>query len=340
MNAYERMFNLFRGKPVDRLPVQPICMTFAARVAGVNYYDYVTDYRVLVEAQLKTCETFGFDIVTLCSDPCRETVDCGAQVRWFEDQPPAHDPNAPLLKDKSQLLSMEQPDPLGGGRMYDRVKGAELFREEIGGEIPILGWIEGPMAEAVDLRGFDLMMDVMDDPQFVVDLFEFVTEMEINFARAQIEAGIDMMGIGDAAASLVGPDVYREYILPYERKMVNAIHEMGCPVRLHICGNIDHLLDDIATLGVDMIDIDFLTDLRLTCEKLGTEIPILGNIEPVKYLLESTPEDVYQALSDCHQMVGEKYVVGPGCEVPPLSPYENVQVMIEYAEDCGLQNAD
>ena len=335
MNSYDRMFHLFEGKPVDRLPVQPICMTFAARVAGVKYYDYVTDYRVLVEAQLKTAEAFDLDVVTLCSDPCREAVDCGAQVRWFEDQPPAHDPNHPPLKDKSRLTQWTQPDPLGGGRMHDRVRGAALFREEVGGDIPILGWVEGPMAEGVDLRGFDLMMDFIDDPAFVLDLFEFVTEMEIRFARAQIEAGVDIMGIGDAAASLVGPEVYREYVLPYERRLIDAIHEMGCPVRLHICGNIDHLLEDIRGLGVDMIDIDFLTDLHLAREVLGGEIPILGNMEPVKYLLQSPPDAVYQALAECHQIVGDRYVVGPGCEVPPLSPYENVQIMSEYAADVA-----
>ena len=333
MNSYERMLNLFHGQPVDRLPVQPICMTFAARVAGVNYYDYVTDYRVLVEAQLKTVEEFGFDIVTLCSDPCREAADCGAEVRWFDDQPPAHDPENPPLKEKAQLSQLAPLDPLGGGRMHDRVKGGELFREKVGGVIPILGWVEGPMAAAVDLRGFDLMMDIVDDPSFVHELMEFVTELEIRFAKAQVDAGIDIMGIGDAAASLIGPDAYHEFVLPYERRMIDAVHGMGCPVRLHICGNIDHLLDDIAGLDVDMIDIDFLTDLRLTREKLPEGLPILGNMEPVKYLLESTPEDVYQALAECHKIVGSKYVIGPGCEVPPLSPYENVRIMMQYGED-------
>ena len=342
MNSYERMINLFEGKPVrslsgllrkplDRLPAQPICMTFAARVAGVKYYDYVTDYRVLVEAQLKTYEEFGFDIVTLCSDPCREAVDCGAEVKWFEDQPPAHDPNNSLLKDKNKLLGLKQPDPLSGGQMHDRVKGTELFREKVGGEIPILGWIEGPMAEAADLRGFDIMMDIVDDPKFVTDLFEFITEMEINFAKAQIDAGVDIIGIGDAAASLVGADMYREYILPYEKRMIDAIHEMGCLVRLHVCGNIDHLLEDMSSLNVDMFDIDFLTNLRLARETLGSDVAILGNIEPVKYFLESTAEDVYNGLSECHQIVGDNYVVGPGCEVPPKSKYENVRAIMEYA---------
>jgi len=337
MNSYERMINLFKGKPVDRLPAQPICMTFAARVADVKYYDYVTDYRVLVEAQLKTYEEFGFDIMILCSDPCREAADCGAEVKWFEDQPPAHDPNNPLLKEKSKLLNLKQPDPLGGGQMYDRVKGAELFREKVGGEIPILGWIEGPMAEAADLRGFEIMLDIVDNPKFVIDLFEFITEMEINFAQAQIDAGVDIIGIGDAAASLIGVDMYREYILPYEKLMIDAIHEMGCLVRLHVCGNIDHLLEDMSTLNVDMFDIDFLTNLRLAREILGSDVAILGNIEPVKYFLESTAEDVYNGLSECHEIVGDKYVVGPGCEVPPESNYDNVRAIMEYAKGNGRQ---
>lgn len=332
MNSYERMINLFEGKPLDRTLVQPICMTFSARLAKVRYYDYTTDYRVLVEAQLKTYEEFGFDIMTLCSDPCREAADCGANIRWFENQPPAYDPNDSFLKDKTRLLHLKPPDPLGGGRMNDRVKGAELLRKKVGGEIPILGWIEGPMAEAADLRGFEIMTDLIDDPKFVIDLFEFVAEMEINFAKAQIEAGVDLIGIGDAAASLIGPDIYHQYVLPYEKRLIDAIKKMGSKVRLHICGNVNHLLDGLNTLNIDMIDIDFLTDLSLARKKIEPNIPILGNIEPVKYLLESSQNEIYNALAECHKIVGDKYVVGPGCEVPPLSPYENVSAMMSYAE--------
>ena len=332
MNAYERTTRLLKDEPVDRLPVQPICMTFAARVAGVRYYDYVTDYRVLVDAQIQTYDTFGFDVVTLCSDPCREAVDCGATVRWFDDAPPAYDPNLSLLKHKTQLRTLKEPDPLGGGRMHDRVKGAALLREKIGGEVPILGWVEGPMAEAVDLRSFNVMLDMMDDPPFVVDLLEFITAMEISFARAQVEAGADMIGIGDAAASLVGPEVYHKYVLPYQKKLIDAIHGIGAMVRLHICGRIDQLLDGINTLDLEIVDVDFLTNLQRARDELTSDVAILGNIEPVRYLLESTPNEVYQAIAECHRIVGDKYVVGPGCEVPAQSPYENVRAMIQYAE--------
>ncbi len=128
--------------------------------------------------------------------------------------------------------------------MHDRVKAAALFKQRIGREKLIEGWIEGPCAEAADLRGINtLMLDFYDDPAFVRDLFEFVVEMELRFAKAQIEAGIDIMGVGDAAASLVGPQIYQEFVLPYEKRMVDAVHDMGTRIRLHICGNIGRILE-------------------------------------------------------------------------------------------------
>ncbi|MGC8833496.1 MAG: uroporphyrinogen decarboxylase family protein, partial [Armatimonadota bacterium] len=63
MNSFERFFNSLNGRPTDSLPVTPICMTFAARVAGVRYGDYCKDYKILAEAQLKTAEQFDLDVL-------------------------------------------------------------------------------------------------------------------------------------------------------------------------------------------------------------------------------------------------------------------------------------
>lgn len=332
MNSLQRLRATLRGEPTDCLPCTPICMTFAARVAGVKYGDYCRDYRVLAEAQLRTAEQFDLDVLSLCSDPAREAADCGAPIRWFEDQPPAHDPNDALIAEKTDLLKLRQPDPLGGGRMHDRVKAAAYLRERVGDEISILGWIEGPVAEAADLRGINtIMYDTVDDPAFVRDLFEFILDMEIRFARAQVDAGVDMIGIGDAASSLLSPATHRDLVLPYQKRLVAAVQAMGVPVRLHICGNTTHLLDALARLGVDMNDVDYFTDVGLARRKLGPNVAILGNVEPVRYLLDGTPDEVYEAFRTCHEQVGARYVVGPGCEVPPASPHENVRAMVRYA---------
>jgi uroporphyrinogen-III decarboxylase len=216
MNCIERILAVLEGRPVDRLPRMPITMMFAADVAGVPYGRYATDYRALVDGQLRTAEKFDFDYVSCISDPAREAADCGATVQFFHDQPPAIDEIRALLADKTTLARLKVPDPLSGGRMHDRVRAAALFRDKVGGRQWIEGWIEGPCAEAADLRGINrLMTDFFDDPAFVGDLFEFTLELGLRFGRAQVEAGIDMIGVGDAAASLVGPQIYQEFVLPY-----------------------------------------------------------------------------------------------------------------------------
>lgn len=332
MTSTERTFNTFNNKPVDRLPVQPIVMTYAGRWAGIPYGEYVQDHRKMVEAQLRMVEDFAFDIIQLISDPAREAADCGATVKWFQDQPPAIDEENALLAEKSALLKLKQPDPLGGGRMHDRVLGAAYAREKVGDAVPVLGWIEGPVAQSSDLRGINrVMLDFLDDPGFVVDLFEFVTEMEIAFAKAQIQAGAQIIGIGDAAASLINDSLYREFALPYERREVEAIREMGAYTRLHICGNATHHLEAMRELGVDMVDIDCLTDISQVREKMGDEVTVMGNLDPVSVLKNGTPEDVWTSMKKCHGVVGEKFIVGPGCEVAPGTPEENLRVLMEYA---------
>ena len=91
-----------------------------------------------------------------------------------------------LLAAKTALAGLKIPDPLGGGRMHNGIRALALFREKLRGDKMIEGWIEGPIAEAADLRGINtLMLDFYDDPVFVRDLFEFVVAMGLRFGRAR-----------------------------------------------------------------------------------------------------------------------------------------------------------
>lgn len=328
MNGKERVLAHLAGKPIDRLPLMPITMMFAADQSGVRYIDYVRDYRVLVEAQIRTAERFDIDHVSCISDPAREAADCGAQIRFFDDQPPAILEEQARLSNKAELLRLKIPDPQGGGRMTDRVQAAALFRERIGGERLVEGWIEGPCAEGVDLRGIHtLMLDFHDDPQFVKDLFAFTVEMELKFARAQVDAGVDIMGVGDAAASLVGPRMYEEFIWPYEKRLVDGVHAMGVPVRLHICGDTRHILEGMGRLGCEIVDLDYPSPLGVARLKMGPDQLLLGNIHPVAILKNGTPAQVIQAVEECRRQAGARFIAGAGCEVPRGTPEENIRAM-------------
>ncbi|MDR1958186.1 MAG: uroporphyrinogen decarboxylase family protein [Planctomycetaceae bacterium] len=332
MTGYERIMALCDGQR-SKTPLMPITMMFAAAQFGIPYREYATDYEKLVAAQIFTAEKFHFDYVSSISDPAREAADLGAAIRFFDNQPPAIDESNALLSEKSVLKTLPFADPFRpGSRMFDRVQAAALFTEKVKGQLLIEGWVEGPCAESADLRGINhFMMDCMLDRDFVVELFEFVTENAIQFALAQVEAGADLIGVGDAAASLVGPKIYEEFVLPYEQRLINSIHAAGAKVRLHICGNTNRITHLMAKTGADLIDLDFMVDMKKARDAMGPKQILTGNIDPVKVLCNGTPELVYQKLKECRDAAGKRYIVAAGCEVPVGTPEANVRMMHHFA---------
>jgi uroporphyrinogen-III decarboxylase len=185
MNSYERVFKRIEGKEVDKIPNLNIIMTFAAKFIGVPYSKYVTDYRYLVEGNIKCCEEFGIDMVSAISDPCREGHDMGAKIKLPHDDVPYFDGN--LVVDYKQLDSLNVVDPRQGERMLDRIKAVELFKRKVGGTYPILGWVEGSFAEACDLRGMhQTMRDIHENPENLEQLLEICTEQAICFAEGGV----------------------------------------------------------------------------------------------------------------------------------------------------------
>lgn len=331
MNSRERVFAHLNGQPVDRLPLMPITMQFACQQIGAKYRDYCTDYRVQVKGQIHVAREFSLDYVNTMSDPAREAADCGADVEYFDEQPVALVEDRALLTDMTRLARLKIPDPLGGGRMHNSIRALALFKEQIGRDKVIEGWVEGPIAEAADLRGINtLMTDFYDDPAFVRDLFAFIVEMELRFAREQVNAGADIIGIGDAAASLVGPDIYEEFVWPYEKQLVDGIHALGVRTRLHICGDTRRIVAGMGLLGCHIVEVDSLTPLSLARKEMPGQI-ILGNLNPVTILRNGSSEVITSAVTECHRDAGSRFIVGAGCEVPRDTPPANLHALCGYA---------
>lgn len=338
MTSIERVRGVIRGEPVDRLPVQPMIMMFSAQHVGIPFIDYTKDGRKMAEAQLKFAEDYGLDCLLTCSDPAREVIDIAGEgsVDWFTDQGPAINEERAALADMSRLSTFKVPDPLGGGRMHDRVKSIEIMREKAEPGKSIVGWVEGPLALAAELRGLNaIMLDFGDEPEFVHDLIRFCADVAIAYAPAQIAAGADTIGMSDAAAGLIGPTLYEEFLWAEQKRVFDTIKQNypGVLLRQHMCGRIDRLYPKMAELPADIYEIDFPANLELAREQLGPTRTLAGNVSTITDLLEGTPEMVYEACRRCHETCGKYFIVGAGCEVSPLTPPENLRAMVQYARD-------
>jgi MtaA/CmuA family methyltransferase len=319
MTPRERYLAVLRGERPDFLPRIPIVMQFAAEFIGSNYGAFAADHRVLVEANLRCAEEFGFEQVSTISDPYREASGFGAAIEFDRDHGPIC--RHPPLEDNPDLASLPRPEPERAPRMRDRIDAVRLYRERVGDRYSVLGWVEGPAAEAADLRGVsNFLMDLLDDPDYARALMARCVETGVEFARAQVAAGADTIGIGDAVASQVSPQVYEALILPYERNLVAAIRGMGVFVRLHICGNITHLLPGLATLGVDILDVDHLASLATARRAVGPNVTLAGNVDPVTCVMHGPPERVRAAVERCAAEAGGRFMVNAGCEIPAATP--------------------
>lgn len=318
----ERLQETLAGRTPERPLNFDIMMTFAAHYAGKRMSEYYLDYRALTEANYRVLEDFDLDIVQAISDPYRECADLGADIEFPEDDQSLL--SDPPLDVRGKSADLRLVDPGTGRRMSDRLAAIQDFRTQVGGTIPIMGWVEGAFAEAADLRGVStIMIDVSEDAEWVEDLLEFCTQQAMWFAQAQIDAGADIVGIGDAVASLVSPAMYDRFALPYQRRIVEAIHAKGALARLHICGRTTHLLTRMAQSGADIIDVDSMVPIDVAVSSIGDAV-VCGNINPVTVLMQGTEDEVITATLETRRLGGARFIGMAGCEVPDATPHANL----------------
>ncbi|MCL2780252.1 MAG: uroporphyrinogen decarboxylase family protein [Actinomycetia bacterium] len=334
MNGKRRCLATLAGEEPDRVPVFPLLMGFSAKLAGRSYAEFASDGHVMADSQMLAHETFDIDAITACSDAFRIVGDLGGELVFPEDKAPYS--TRPLIGQAADLDRLKRPDVAKrGGRMADRVLATRLMAQGVGDECLVLGWVDMPFAEACSACGVsEFMLLMMDEPLLAHRILAFLSDIVAEFAVAQIEAGAPMIGAGDAAASLISPEMYREFALPYQQRVIDAVHAAGGTVKLHMCGNTIKLLDDMITSGADLFNVDNLVDLSLARNAYASAGKAFkGNVDPVWGMLFATPEECQARAIDCMSAsAGTKYFLGLGCEVPRDVPHETFRAFCAAPE--------
>ena len=332
MNKKQKFKSLLKGeKLLEFRFFRPILMHFAARFNKTTYGKFASDYRVLVESNIRAMEYFNMDMVSLISDPYRESSAFGARVEFPPDAVPTC--RVPIIKNIEDVIALKNPDVYEQERTLDRIKGARLYDQKLKGTVPLSGWVEGPLAEACDLTGVShMLVRMMIDPDFANRLLDKCLETAKNFSQSQILEGCDIIGIGDSICSQIDKDTYDQFVLERHRELINFIHSHGTPVKLHICGNITHLLPSLVSLCADIIDLDWQVDMEQAFQVLGPDTVRGGNINPVTLQEKSRDEVLEITRNLLKKEHGRKHLLAAGCEITVNTPIDNLMAMREASQ--------
>ena len=324
MTPKERVHATIEGRPCDRPAVTPIFMSWAAHFIGRTYRDYYLDGDVLAQSQLAVVRAFNLDQASAISDPWREASAYGMEFDYPEQG--VGRPRAMLVQSLQDISRIRPFDIENALRPRQRIESVRRMANAVGRTHSVLGWVEGPLAVYADLRGVESMfLDLIDSPQMYLQAAEIIIENQIRFARAQVTAGADMVGVGDSVASLISPPMYQQFVLPFERRLIDAIHEAGAAAKLHVCGDISNSIRLMAQTGGDIIDVDWMVPLDEARAAVGPDVTLAGNFDPSAVLLQGTPQEVADAARKNIEMAGRRFILQPGCEVPPGTPEKNIR---------------
>jgi len=338
MNSLERIQNAIAGKAIDRIPVFPILIAPACRLLGVKQRDYFLKADVMADTLLRARELCGFDGIYVSKDYWVYHEALGGKLVYPEDDETYSE--GPLLSSVAGYEHLSVPDPSTAPSMSTVIQAAKQVVSKAGRECYIQANIDtGPFSLACVLRGAQgFIMDLYDEDEHrITDFLDFCTEVVIAYGKAMIATGVHGIQMGDATASLLSPELFKTYALPYLEKAVSALEGSGADIWLHICGNTRHILPEIARLPIQGFEVDALVPLQEARRLIGPHIALKGNLD-TSFLLQSSPEEVYDTslriLAD--YVLSSGLIFSPGCGVPKMTPLQNLKAMVEACKEFSL----
>jgi uroporphyrinogen decarboxylase len=337
MNGKERIVTTLRMEKPDRIPVFPLSNIYCPGITGFSIKDVALDGEKMAASLLAGCEKFEWDGIDVGCDVAIEGEALGSVCDYPEDSIPFV--VKPVLTDYEDLKKLKVPHPLKDGRMPVVIRATEIIVKEVGDEIFVESIIMGLMNTASQTRGVnELMMDILDRPEFVEDLLDFIDKVIFEYGKALIDAGASGLIIGEAICTptICPPDFYREKVLPRQQMLIGNLKEYGAKyINLHVCGDTTKILPDMAETGADILDIDWQVDMAEAKHLVDGKTTIRGNLNPSALLLQGTPEEVYKESVRIIKTAdtGGGLILGSGCNVPEHTPYENSEAMVRASKD-------
>ena len=339
MNGYERIKAALEGRQSDKVPIMLHNFMPAAHEAGYSMRAFRSDPQAIADSFIQAVETYEYDGILMDVDTATLAEVVGVPVDLPENEPARCVQGCiQSLRDVSDL---EPADITNRGRVPIWLEAVRRLREYFGDEILIRGNADqAPFSLASMMRSpAEWMMDLLDEDNrsYVSQLLEYCTQVTGQFIQLMSEAGAHITSNGDSPAGpeMISPEMYRQFALPYEKRMVEIAHRSNLPYVLHICGSTEIILNDMVSSGADGIELDQKTDTEKARKLISDRCAFFGSIDPSGVMALGTPKQVEKqtrSLLDTFSCT-TRFVLNAGCALPATTPAENIKAMIRTARN-------
>lgn len=339
MNSIERTFRTLAYQPVDRVPVDLHNFMVTARFLDVtDYAEFFRDGEAMAEAQIKAWERYGHDVVLVENGTAALAEACGVKVEYLKDSAPVA--KTPAISSLDEVDKLQVPDPYKDPLLSEVLKATRIVVEEIGDRAFIMGRADqGPFSLACEIRGMsEFLLDIALGKNLdkIHQLLDFCRSVSERYLMAQIEQGAHATSIGDSPSGpdVISPKYYRKFAYPYVKKLVDNIKKKDIVLAYHICGNSTPIIEDMVSTGAAIIEIDQKADQKASKAAAAGKATLLGPIDPSEVMVNGTPGLVMEKCMEALENLspGGGFILGPGCALPPNTPDENIDTMIEAAK--------
>lgn len=311
----------------------PVFSFPGGRLIGVTVEELVKDGHLQALCMEKIAEKYPqMGIALSLMDLSVEAEAFGAKVMYSEDEVPTM--HGALIETEEQADALEVPQ-VGAGRTGECVKGIREAAQRIT-DRPVLAGIIGPYSLAGRLLDMtEIMILCYEEPDMVQTVLEKVTDFLVEYAKAFKEAGANGVLMAEPAAGLLSPSLIEEFSTPYVQKIRDTVEDDNFLVMYHNCGNVEPLLPQICQVNASSYSFGNAIDIEKALQVLPADRLVIGNIDPAGTLRNGTPdmvrEETRALLERCSKY--PNFVIASGCDVPPQTPFENMDAFFETVEE-------
>lgn len=350
MTNRERVEALLRREKPDRIPHWPIALGFSTIYTGTTIADYYNKPEVSIAAQRKTAKDFDFVFMPWMGSATILAWEFGGEIKW----PSGEYSQAPTIvkhpvETVDDVFKLKLPDVKTAGYIPMQMEFSKLSAKDNLDFEPFnvtLNPGSGPFTAAAQICGADKFVKWMiKNPDAVHRLLRLAVDFYISLAEYWKDTfGVDrvlpLLGEPTASNAVISPEKFEEFALPYFKEYAQRLREIGYKSAwIHICGDQTKNLPHWAKTKFGdpgIYSIAHEMDIEEAGEYLPNDI-IFGNIEPA-IIQTGTANDVYEETRKLIEK-GKKlkcgYIFSQGCEMPPMSPLENVKAMNQALDDYG-----